>query len=68
MKSISEIIHELREDNDLIQNDIAKMLRISRQTYSRYELGQYDLPVRYLGILADFYGVSSDYILGRAPK
>ena len=46
MKQINELIKELREDHDLKQSDVAKVLGIVQQTYSNYETGQYDLPVR----------------------
>lgn len=65
MKNHTDIIKGLREDKDLKQIDVAKILDTSQQHYSRYETGAYDIPVRALMILADFYGVSTDYLLGR---
>ena len=64
MKQINEMIRELREDRDLKQSDVAKVLGIVQQTYSNYETGLYDLPLRHLMALSDYYHVSSDYILG----
>lgn len=64
MKHISQIIRELREDHDLKQSDIAKALCISQQYYSKYETGQYELPIRHVVTLAKFYNISSDYLLG----
>lgn len=64
-KPISEMIRNLRDEKNLYQVDIAKMLGISQQTYSTYEKGEFDLPIRHLSKLADFYNVSSDYVLGR---
>ena len=55
----------LREDCDLTQKEIAKVLNCSQTCYSKYELGQREIPIRLLCILADFYGVSTDYLLGR---
>ena len=56
-------IRDLREDNDYTQKDIAKMLNCSQQAYSKYELGQRDIPTEILIALAKFYNTTSDYIL-----
>lgn len=60
-------IKKLREDNDLKQKDIAKILGIDQQYYSHYERGINELPIRHLTKLCIYYGVSADYILG-LPK
>lgn len=65
MKSFCEILRELREDRDMKQSDVAALLGTSQQYYSKYETGKYEMPVRYVTALADFYGVSVDYLLGR---
>ena len=57
-------IRDMREDHDLEQKDVAKILGISRQYYSRYELGQVDLPIRHYIALAEFYNISIDYLCG----
>ena len=57
-------LKDLREDHDLKQEDIARILNVSRQYYSRYELGQVDLPIRHYITLARFYNVSIDYLVG----
>ena len=57
-------IRDLREDNDLTQKQVAKMLNCSQQVYSNYELGQRDIPTDVLIKLALHYNVSIDYILG----
>lgn len=57
-------LKELRIDNDLLQKDVAKILGINQQYYSRYENGQNELPLRHLKTLCLFYKVSADYILG----
>ena len=59
-------IRNLREDNDLTQNDLAKILFVSQNTYSRYENGLSQLTAETLILLADFYNVSIDYLLGRS--
>ncbi len=61
-------IRDLREDNDLTQKQIAKMLNCSQQVYSNYELGQRDIPTVILIKIADIYKVSTDYILGRTEN
>lgn len=57
-------IRDLREDNDLTQKELSKILNCSQQVYSNYELGQRDIPTDILIALSRFYGVSVDYILG----
>ncbi len=58
-------LRDLREDKDLRQEDIAEVLGISQTVYSRYERGLQTIPVIHLLKLADYYQVSTDYILGR---
>lgn len=58
-------LREIREDKDLKQSDIANILKIPRQNYSRYELGIVAMPIEKYNILADFYNVSLDYLIGR---
>ena len=58
-------LRDLREDRDLKQRDIAELLKVHQTTYSDYELGRLNIPVAALHTLADFYGVSVDYLLGR---
>ena len=57
-------IRDLREDNDLTQKEMAKILNCSQQVYSNYELGQRDVPTDILIKLSGFYNVSVDFILG----
>lgn len=59
-----ERIRNLREDNDLLQKDLANYLNCSQVCYSRYELGSRDIPTETLIKLALFYKTSTDYILG----
>ena len=66
MKTFCEIIRELREDRDLKQSDIAEVLGTSQQYYSKYETGKYEMPIRCITALADYYKVSTDYLLGRS--
>ena len=55
----------LREDADIRQKELAQYLHIRQNTYSQYENAQRQLPIEVLLRLADFYDVSTDYILGR---
>ncbi|MDD7221666.1 MAG: helix-turn-helix transcriptional regulator [Eubacteriales bacterium] len=64
MKHYHDIIRELREDRDLTQSDIAKVLGTTQQVYSRYEKGINEMPVRHIITLCKFYQVSADEILG----
>ena len=57
-------LKDLREDNDLSQKDIAKILNIPTRTYSSYENNERGLPIDILIQLTKIYNTSSDYILG----
>ncbi len=58
-------LKDLREDKDLTQKEIAKLLNTTQQQYSKYELGIRLIPIDKLDILADFYQTNTDYLLGR---
>ena len=55
----------IREDRDIKQKEIAKYLNVSQNTYSQYETGVISLTADVLLKLADYYGVSIDYLLDR---
>ena len=57
-------IRDLREDGDLTQTEVAKMLGMSQTGYSKYETGENDIPTAVLIQLARFYNTSIDYLLG----
>ncbi|HIZ82927.1 MAG TPA: helix-turn-helix domain-containing protein [Firmicutes bacterium] len=57
-------IRDLREDHDKSQQDIAAVLGAGQGTYSLYERGVRELPLRHLITLCRYYRVSADYILG----
>ena len=61
-------LRDIREDRDLNQTQVAQILHISQTTYSRYESGALDIPSAALITLADFYGISVDYLLGRTDN
>lgn len=58
-------LKDLREDKELKQKEIAAVLGIDQRVYSNYETGKREIPARYVVKLADYYGTSTDYILGR---
>lgn len=61
-------IRDLREDQDLNQTQVAKILGMSQTGYSKYETGENDIPTIILIKLADFYEVSVDYLLNRTDN
>lgn len=61
-------IRELREDHDLTQVQMGKILSCSQHVYSNYERGELDIPTEILIKLADFYEVSVDYLLNRTEQ
>ncbi len=64
MKEYWEILRDLREDHDLKQADVAKLLHTTQQVYSRYENGINEMPIRHLRTLCAYYQVSADEVLG----
>lgn len=65
--NIGKNLKKLRKQRKLTQNDVAEVLKISRQAYCRYENDQRELPLDALCLLADFYDETTDTILGREP-
>lgn len=57
-------IRDLREDNDLTQQQVSERLGMKQSQYSRYERGHRDIPTDILIKLAFLYGTSTDYLLG----
>lgn len=57
-------LRDLREDANITQVEIAKILNCAQRTYSNYERGDHDLPTEVLIKLAKFYNTTTDYILG----
>lgn len=58
-------LRDLREDGDLTQQTVADILNMHRSVYRRYESGQRETPAWVVVKLADYYHVSTDYLLGR---
>lgn len=61
-------LKDLREDKEVLQKEIAFILKTTQQYYSEYELGKKLIPIDKLLMLADYYNVSVDYILCRTNK
>ena len=63
-------LRDLREDKDMNQTQLAKILGMSQTGYSKYETGENDIPTAVLIKLARFYNTSIDYLLGETnnPK
>lgn len=55
---------DLREDHDMSQSDVAKLLGTTQQQYCRYENGTRELPIHHFVTLAEYYNVSLDYLVG----
>lgn len=60
-------MRDIREDNDLTQQQIAQILGTSQTMYARYERGANEMPIRHLITLCKFYNVSADYFLSTQP-
>lgn len=58
-------IKAIREDNDITQTKMAKLLNVSQNTYSQYETGKIEWTASSLIKIADHFGVSIDYLLDR---
>ena len=63
-----QILKELRKMKGLNQSDLAKMLDVSLQAYQKYEYGTAEPNQNSIVKLADFYGVTTDFLLGRTPS
>ena len=61
-------LRNLREDNDLTQKELSKILNISQVAYSYYELNKRSIPLELLSKIADFYNTSVDYLLYRTDE
>ena len=63
-----ERMRGLREDRDLTQSEVAKVIHKSQQGYNHIEMGRAELRIDDLILLCDFYKVSADYFIGRKDK
>lgn len=65
---MKDILKELRKNKGITQEELSKLLNISRGAYAKYETGANIPPAPNIKKLADFYGVSADYLLGRYER
>ena len=61
-------LRDIREDRDKTQVEMAGLLGCTQQTYSRYENGKAQMTYETLSVLADYFGTSVDYLLGRTGE
>ena len=61
-------IRDMRENNEIKQETISKLLNIKQTYYSRYELNKIEMPIKHLITLCEYYNISADYILGFTNK
>lgn len=61
-------IYDLRVDNDLLQKDIAQILKVNKNTYPHWEVGMYEIPLPIIDKLTSYYNVSVDYLTGLTNK
>jgi len=68
LMSVYKRVRDLREDHDKTQKDIAEYLHMQLTVYQRYERGERELPLWAAIMLADYYNVTLDYLVGRNNK
>lgn len=68
MKMQYKNIRSIREDNDVIQQQMAELLSVSQNTYSQYETGKIEWTASTLIKIADYFDVSVDYLLDRTKR
>ncbi|MBE6702544.1 MAG: helix-turn-helix transcriptional regulator [Ruminococcaceae bacterium] len=57
-------LRDLREDHNLLQKDVALLLKTTQPQYTRYETGERELPMHHFITLAKYYNISLDYLAG----
>ena len=65
LKNFGQRLKELRKSKNLTQKDMGELLDMTDRNYQRFEYGQINVPATTLVFLADFFGVTTDYLLGR---
>ena len=68
LEQIGERLKQLRKENQRLQRDMAEFLNITEVHYRRIEAGRVNIPTLTLCALADYFGVSTDYLLGRSDQ
>lgn len=66
--SLYRRVRDLREDRDLTQKDVAKLLNMQLTVYQRYERGEREIPLWAAIKLADYYKVTLDFLVGRSEN
>ena len=65
MKMFTERLRFCRQEKNLTQKQVAEFLGMTMRSYQRYELGDRKPDIEKLVVIADFFNVSADYLLGR---
>lgn len=68
MQPFSVRLRELRKEKHMKQTEMAELLGVTGGHYQKIEYGQINIPTTNLMLLADFFGVSTDYLLGRSEE
>ncbi len=68
LERLGERLKQLRKENQRLQRDMAEFLNITEVHYRRIEAGRVNIPTLTLCALADYFGVSTDYLLGRSDQ
>lgn len=68
LRILGERLRELRKERGLIQRDLAEVLKITDVHYRRIEAGKVNIPTLTLCTLADYFGVTTEYLLGRSDQ
>lgn len=68
LEQLGERLKQLRKENQRLQRDMAEFLNITEVHYRRIEAGRVNIPTLTLCALADYFGVSTDYLLGRSDQ
>lgn len=68
LEQLGERLKQLRKENQRLQRDMAEFLDITEVHYRRIEAGRVNIPTLTLCALADYFGVSTDYLLGRSDQ
>ena len=68
MKILGQRLKDLRKQKKVGQKEVAELLGVSLRSYQFYESGEYDPSLPNLVILADYFQVSTDYLLGRSDE
>ncbi len=68
MKALGQRLKDLRKQKKVGQKEVAELLGVSLRSYQFYESGEYDPSLPNLVVLADYFQVSTDYLLGRSDE